>query len=437
MRELSRIYFCRKCVRPHSSEEYEESRFCRNCGTFLIGEKRTRISSTSRNGGPTHAEMIADVIEELREPFTTQQIVNAVLEKFSAVRPINSDSLRTDIAGCCVNLSSRYSLPDLPSLLVSVGRGLYRRYDPEKDKDLAFGLDVTKVAFKFDEMTKKIEESEIFEDLEKARKIGGVLYDLFKTKTGFFKDYEMPEYVLPENIEEGTVEHAWYLTYIISVDYQTDAVKLWKNARRTYLNHPEYFDPKNLVSMEVGTLSGILKKLGARYPTNGAKAWKSISATLLKDYEGDPRKMTPEPLTVHEVKRLLKSFPNLRGKKLSNFYIRAMGEKDLFKIKNLDELDIPVDVQVARLTFYTGCLQLMKGSLKGCIHDPPIQPAIENVWREAAKTLGIAPWRLDEPIWTIGSKLCARRDCSPCPVKDLCSRNLDATIKGNKIYWQR
>lgn len=43
------------------------------------------------------------------------------------------------------------------------------------------------------------------------------------------------------------------------------------------------------------------------------------------------------------MKKRLKAFPYLRGNKLSNFYIRSMAEKDLFKVKDLNELDIPVD----------------------------------------------------------------------------------------------
>lgn len=421
---------CRKCGKVVSLEEYNKSKICPNCGTFLSSGK----SILSTRSGPTHAEMIADVIEELQEPFTTQQIVSAVLQNFSTIRSINPDSLRTDIAGCCVNYRSRDSLPNLPSLLVSVGRGLYRRYVPGKDRDFAFDLNVPKVT-SIEKMGKI--EGELIQDLKKAQKIGEILDNLFRTRTGFFKDYEMPEYVLPENIKEGSVEHAWYLTYVISIDYQTDAVKLWRNARYTYLHHPEYFDPKNLVNMKLETLSQILRELGARYSTNGARAWKKISTILLEKYGGDPRRITPQPLAVHEVKRLIDSFPNLRGKKLSNFYIRAMGEKGLFKIKNLNDLDIPVDVQVARFTFYTGCLQLKEGSLDGCIHDPPIQPAIEEAWRKAAKTLNIAPWKLDEPIWTIGSRLCSRRYCNPCPVKHLCNRNFDAVIRGNRIHWNK
>jgi len=71
----------------------------------------------------THAEMISEVIKELREPFTTKEIVDAVVRKYSRIRPINRQSLGTDIAGCCANLRSHRHLPDLPVFLVSVGRG--------------------------------------------------------------------------------------------------------------------------------------------------------------------------------------------------------------------------------------------------------------------------------------------------------------------------
>ena len=229
-------YVCGKCGQSYSSKEYKESRFCRNCGSFLFSRKRDRSSFTSRKGDPTHAEMIAEAIKELREPFTTRQIINIVLQKFSVIRPINPDSLGTDIAGCCANLKSHYSLPDLPILLVSVGRGLYRRYDPKKDKDLPSRVDMPDTALKVDEMT-KVEESGLVHDIEKAQKIGRILYELFRTRSGFFKKYEMPEYVLPETVKEGSVEHACYLTYIVSIDYQTDAVKLWQKARHTYIGH--------------------------------------------------------------------------------------------------------------------------------------------------------------------------------------------------------
>ncbi len=89
----------------------------------------------------------------------------------------------------------------------------------------------------------------------------------------------------------------------------------------------------------------------------------------------------------------------------------------LFKIEDFDELSVAVDIQVARVTFYTGVLNI-KGSYYGCIHHEPIRPMIENVWSEAAKKLSIPAWYLDEPLWPIGSKLCSKR-----PVIDAQSEN--------------
>jgi hypothetical protein len=59
--------------------------------------------------------------------------------------------------------------------------------------------------------------------------------------------------------------------------------------------------------------------------------------------------LTKEPQTIAEVKQKLKDFPYLRGKKLANFYIRAMGEMGLLKVKDFEDLDIPVDKQAGSL----------------------------------------------------------------------------------------
>jgi hypothetical protein len=45
-------------------------------------------------------------------------------------------SLGIDIAGCCVNMKSHRSLPGLPLIFVSLGRGKYRRYNPSTDRRL-------------------------------------------------------------------------------------------------------------------------------------------------------------------------------------------------------------------------------------------------------------------------------------------------------------
>ena len=285
-------------------------------------------------------------------------------------------------------------------------------------------------------MRRKFEVEFAIDDV-KAFKIAERLLNQFYNRKGFFEEYSMPEYVLPRNLKQGSREHALFLTYVISIDYMTDAEKLWKKSRGAYELYPERFSPEVILKFSPRTVETFVKKLGARFCSNAAKTWIKISKLLADEYDGDPRNITEEPLETEEIKRRLQDFPYLRGNKLSNFYIRAMGETGLFKVKNLDELDIPVDKQVARFTIYTGVLKLLSKQFVGCAQDEPLRSLIEEAWRDAAKKLDVAPWKLDEPIWTIGSKLCSKRRCGKCPIKDLCDKTKGITFKENTVLWRR
>ena len=276
-------------------------------------------------------------------------------------------------------------------------------------------------------------DSDFIYNLEKVVSIGRVLIDEFQGKTSYFEGYEMPEYILPE-VKEGSRELALYYTFVIAVDYQTNAHKLWRNSRRQYNQHPELFEPENILALPYDELADFVRSLGARFPNNGAEAWKRISELLISRYGGDPRNITLEPMRYQDLKRRLNPFPHLRGPKVGTLYLRVMGEKGLFKIEDLDQLDVAVDVQVSRFTFYTGVLK-PTGPMEGCVHNDPIKPAIERIWRHAAREVGCAPWQLDEPIWALASSLCTDYQCGSCPVKNLCERVFDAKIQGNNLKY--
>lgn len=184
------------------------------------------------------------------------------------------------------------------------------------------------------------------------------------------------------------------------------------------------------------TLQSFVGRLGARYPTSGAQTWRKISKILLDQYGGDPRNITVAETSIEELITQTGAFPYLRGEKLFNFYPRAMGENGMLKISNFAELDIPVDVQVARFTFYTGTLRILTEAFQGCVHSDPLRSLIQRVWRKAAKQVNTYPWKLDEPIWTIGSGLCSRRRCGLCPVNDLCSKIRGFQFKDGDLIWK-
>ena len=58
---------------------------------------------------------------------------------------------------------------------------------------------------------KTVEVNFSIDDL-KAIKIASRLFNQFYNQLGFFKNYSMPEYVLPRNLKEGSREHALFLT---------------------------------------------------------------------------------------------------------------------------------------------------------------------------------------------------------------------------------
>lgn len=268
-------------------------------------------------------------------------------------------------------------------------------------------------------------------DVGLVTKIGKVLHEQFSTKTGYFEGHVMPEYIMPD-VEHGSREMALYYTYVLAVDYQTDAHKLWRNSRNQYNLHPEMFEPEVILSTPDGDLRVFVRGLGARYPNNGADAWKTISRILISRYDGDPRNITKTPISTRELSRRLDKFPYIRGKKIGTLFQRVMGDLGLLKVSDLDRVDVAVDLQVSRFTFYTGALKPV-GPVSGSVQQPPIRPAIEKIWREAAGNIGIAPWKLDQPIWVIASNQCTRHMCGPCPVRGLCERNFEVQIQGNQL----
>ena len=268
-------------------------------------------------------------------------------------------------------------------------------------------------------------------DVELATEIGKVLHEQFSTKTGYFEGHVMPEYIMPD-IEPGSREMALYYTYVLALDYQTDAHKLWRNSRNQYNMYPEMFEPEVILSTPDGELREFVRSLGARFPTNGADAWKTISRILQSRYRGDPRNLTEKPITSRELTMRLDKFPYIRGKKIGTLFQRVMGDLGLLQISDLDRVDVAVDLQVSRFTFYTGALKPVD-SVSGSVQQPPIRPAIEKIWRDAAKNIGTSPWKLDQPIWVIASNQCTRQMCAPCPVKELCEKHFEIQVQGNQL----
>ena len=82
-------------------------------------------------------------------------------------------------------------------------------------------------------------------------------------------------------------------------------------------------------------------------------------------------------------------------------------------------------------------MKLLSDRFEGCVHENPLRGLIEEAWRTAAKKVNTFPWKLDEPMWTVGSKLCTARKCYICPVEELCDKSKGVRFREGIAIWEQ
>lgn len=94
-RNLTTQYICRKCGKTHSLEEYEESRFCKSCGSFLKTRfSKGSIQNTSDSSGTTTVDPILNdklnlmrAVETLRKKVLGQKEYTIISESEKKLQP--------------------------------------------------------------------------------------------------------------------------------------------------------------------------------------------------------------------------------------------------------------------------------------------------------------------------------------------------------------
>lgn len=239
----------------------------------------------------------------------------------------------------------------------------------------------------------------------------------------------MPEEELSRDIA-NELDRLMYLTLTVSIDYQRDAVALWRHTRARY-DDPEtrwLFDPREVATRTPAEILAALRRgdpRGAlRYPTKDAGWWHRNSRTFAQDYAGDPRVLFQRldwdvARIRHEVNRPGR-FQGLKGPKIFPLWIRMLADIQRYHFTGLEALPIPVDVHVARATFTTG---LMRGRYEGPF-DATLKSVIRRAWTDACRAAGEPHMTFDEPRWQLSRLGCTRRHqggTADCPVRASCS----------------
>ena len=83
------VYFCPKCGRPHSREEYSESRFCRHCGKFLTSrDKRVLEQGSTKKEEVLKLDDVENSIEKTYELIQQNIPHNARLDSLEVVKQV-------------------------------------------------------------------------------------------------------------------------------------------------------------------------------------------------------------------------------------------------------------------------------------------------------------------------------------------------------------
>lgn len=199
-------------------------------------------------------------------------------------------------------------------------------------------------------------------DSRRGKEIAKHLWDCFST-IGIFGKTKMPEDILPKNVEEGSLEHIYFITLTVSIDYQRDAFPLWDSARKTF-EDPEtryLFDPKALKETPFDKIVNDMKKYKlSKRPRKDPDIWKRVALTFYEKWGGDPRNFLKD--CNYDAVTILKKlkeydFPFLRGDKIGPLWVRMLRDNVGITLKNLDQVPIPIDIHVLRATLTTGVVR--------------------------------------------------------------------------------
>ncbi len=175
-------------------------------------------------------------------------------------------------------------------------------------------------------------------DADRGSRAAKLLHRAFTT-TGIHGRTDMPEDVVPEGVERGSLEHILFITLAVSIDYQRDAPALWESARRTHedLETRYLFVPECLHETPRTKVAQDLQRYGlSKKRKRDAHIWRTVGVTFFKKWGGAPKLFLADcgwdaSVILQRLrddshfynKRLVPDYPYLRGPKIGPLWLSA------------------------------------------------------------------------------------------------------------------
>lgn len=216
----------------------------------------------------------------------------------------------------------------------------------------------------------------------------------------------MPEDLLPVGTDRGSESHLRFLTLVATIDYMRDADRLWKGAREAFADHPWMFDPPLVAAHQPDDVRKLLVQYRmARFPARDAASWHSVCRILHQSYEGTVGGLleaadSDAPTLYAVVKSQSPPLTGLRGPKILPFWIRILHEEADVGLSGLNQIPLPIDINVVKATFMLGVLRGKVAGGSETFHS--LLDRCQKAWIEVASGTEAYPLMLDEPLWLLG-----------------------------------
>lgn len=247
------------------------------------------------------------------------------------------------------------------------------------------------------------------------------LHHVFHRGPGVFGKMfrDTPEYVHTRDVAPS--DRLNFLTIVATMDYQTDAAKLWRVARDTYMDSDTkwLFDMESVARSTLKELKSAMAAHGftGRYPANNARYVHVVCQTFAGRYDATPLKLLEtfdfDAARLYSNRRRLGALPCLTGYKIFPFWLRMLKDVACIDLRNLDKVPLPVDVHTARATYRL----IYKSNDKPRVDVD--RKRIAEDWAHicsAARNPSVYPLALDEALWLLSREGCTGTDGSKsCP----------------------
>ena len=365
----------------------------------------------------THHEMIREAVTELKEA-RPRAIMEYIRRKYPHVK-VKESSFRADIIGCSVNHSSSHHYPGMPKfLLYEKQKGTYRLFNPTRDEKIV-SFEVSQNILRSVQSGPEITNNEV--------NVGREVLRAFNQGIGIFEDQHS------ESLNSEGFENDLYLNYITftsAIDYQKniEANDLWRVSKRWAKEYPWLFKPNEVLKKPTAQVIAAFESIRENdkrffrlqdigiwlFIADALEAYGGTTLKLLESFDFDAWKIYSEFKG-----RLKKQFPFLSGEKILPMWLKILHEDAGVQLKNMEKLPLPVDKNVAEVTFNL----VFKKKFSGNVDTKTIED-VRAVWKQIADKLNVPVISFDTPLWVLGgNEGCSnlqKSNCKKCPVNKYC-----------------